>query len=162
MNKTQKGAWYGVLLSLLLVGIVVLDLLDAAPWPVKLLVALLWGGLLLGPLYLIGRNRGRHEVPLDERDRRIVKRALLASFCVLAGILGLVYVGLFLVLDLRDRLSFDLDQISAAVYFTLVAFILTMSLAVLVQYRGESEEDTTTADREVPAGREGESRCAKG
>jgi hypothetical protein len=151
MNKTQKGAWYGVLLSLLLVGIVVLDLLDAAPWPVKLLVALLWGTLLLGPAYLIERRKAPHEVPLDERDRRIIKKALLASFCVLAGILGLVYVGLFLVLDLRDRLSFDLDQISAAVYFMLIAFILTMSLAVLVQYRGEDKDDTTPVNQEVAA-----------
>jgi hypothetical protein len=151
MNRTQKGAWYGVLLSLLLVGIVVLDLLDTAPWPVKLPVALLWGGFLLGPLFLIGRKRGRHEVPVDERDRRIVKKALLASFCVLAGILGLVYVGLFLALDLRDRLWLDLDQISAAVYFALVVFILAMSLAVLVQYRGEGKEDMTTANRKVAA-----------
>ena len=30
MNKTQKGAWYGILLSLLLAGIVIYDLIDTA------------------------------------------------------------------------------------------------------------------------------------
>ena len=50
MNKTQKGASYGVLLSFLLAAIVVFDLLDTrVGWLVKLLVALIWGGLLLGP-----------------------------------------------------------------------------------------------------------------
>ncbi len=137
MNKTQKSACYGVLLSLLLGGIVVFDLVDTlVGWPVKLLVSAVWGGLLLGPIYFLEQKKEPHEVPLDERDRRIIKAALLATFCVLGAILGLAYVGLFLILDLRDRLLLNLDQVSAVMYFVLVAFILMMSLAVLVQYRG--------------------------
>ena len=56
MNKTQKSALYGVLLSLLLVGLVAFDLVEArVGWPIKLLVALVWGSLLLGPVYLLAQ-----------------------------------------------------------------------------------------------------------
>lgn len=57
MNKTQKSACYGVLLSLLLAGIVVFDFLDTrGGWPMMLLVGIIWGSLLLGPVYLLGRK----------------------------------------------------------------------------------------------------------
>lgn len=135
MNKTQKGALYGVLLSLLLPGIVIFDLIDTiVGWPTKLLVGAVWGGLLLVPIYIIEKKKGPREVHMDERDKRIVKRALLAGFVLLAGILGVTFVIALFTLGLQSTVSITMDEISAIIYFVLAAFVLVLSLAVLVQY----------------------------
>ena len=81
MNKTQQGACYGILLSLLLAGIVVFDLIDTiVGWPTKLMVSAVWGGLLLVPIYLIEKKKDPREVNMDERDKRIVKKSLAGQF----------------------------------------------------------------------------------
>lgn len=135
MNRTQRGAWYGVLLSFLLAGIVVFDLVDTrVGWPVKLLVAILWGSLLLVPVYLLQRKKRSAAVDMDERDREIVKKALLASFVALAVVLGLAFMTAFLTLGLTRTVSITMDGLSAVVYYVLVVFVLVLSLAVLVQY----------------------------
>jgi len=135
MNKTQEGAWYGVLLFFLLVGLVAFDLLDTrVGWIGKLLVGIIWGGLLLGPLYLIGRKRQPAGVDMDERDKQIIKKALLASFAVLAAMIGVTFVVTFLALGLKSTISITMDEVSAVVYFVLVTFVLVLSLGVLVQY----------------------------
>ena len=142
MNRTQKGALYGVLLSLLLVGLVVFDLLDTrVGWPVKLLVAIIWGGLLLGPLYLLARKRQAAEPEMDERDKQIIRKALLATFALLAAILGVAFVAAFLSLGLNRTISITMDEVSAVVYFVLVAFVLVLSSAVLVQYRWGAKDE---------------------
>ena len=136
MNKTQKGACYGILLSLLLAGIVIFDLIDTiVGWPVKLLVSAVWGGLLLVPIYLIERKKDPRQVDMDERDKRIIKRALLASFIVLAVMLGAAFVVALFVLGVKSTISVTMDDLSAVIYFVLVAFVFVLSLAVLVQYR---------------------------
>jgi len=135
MNKTQQGACYGILLSLLLAGIVIFDLLDTiVGWPVKLLVGAVWGGLLIVPIYLIERKKDPREVDMDERDKRIIKRALLASFVFLAGILGVAFVVALFVLGIQSTLSVTMDELSTVIYFAMIAFILALSLAVLFQY----------------------------
>jgi len=135
MNKTQKGACYGILLSLLLAGIVIFDLIDTiVGWPIKLLVSAVWGGLLLAPIYFLERKKGPREVDMDERDKRIIKRALLASFILLAGILGVTFVVALFILGLQSTVSITMDELSAIIYFVLVAFVLVLSLTVLFQY----------------------------
>ena len=142
MNRTQRGAWYGVLLSFLLAGIVVFDVLDTrVGWPVKLLVAILWGGLLLAPVYLLQRKKRSPGVDMDERDRNIVKRALLASLISLAVILGAAFVTAFLTLGLTHTVSITMDGLSAVVYYVLVVFVLVLSLAVLVQYGRRASDE---------------------
>lgn len=145
MNKTQQGACYGILLSFLLAGIVIFDLIDTiVGWPIKLLVGAVWGGFLLIPIYLINRKKDPREVDMDERDKRIIKRALLASFVLLAGMLGIAFVVALFVLGIRTTLSVTMDEVSAVIYFVLITFILVLSLAVLVQYgrrvKGENYE----------------------
>jgi len=145
MNKTQQGACYGILLSLLLTGIVVFDLIDTiVGWPVKLLVGAVWGGLLVVPIYLINRTKDRRKVDMDERDKRIIKRALLASFVLLAGIFGVAFVVALIGLGIQSTLSVTMDELSAVIYFAFIAFIFVLSLAVLFQYgrgpRGEKNE----------------------
>jgi len=135
MNKTQKGACYGILLSLLLAGIVIFDLIDTiVGWPIKLLVSAVWGGLLLVPICFLERKKGPREVDMDERDKRIIKRALLASFILLAGILGVTFVVALFILGLQSTVSITMDELSAIIYFVLVAFVLVLSLTVLFQY----------------------------
>jgi len=142
MNKTQRGAWYGVLLSFLLAGIVVFDLLDTrVGWPMKLLVAILWGGLLLAPVYCLQRKKRFPGVDMDERDREIVKKALLVSFISLVVILGVAFVTAFFTLGLTHTVSITMDGLSAIIYFVLTVFVLVLSLSVLVQYgRGAKGE----------------------
>jgi len=142
MNKTQQAACYGILLSLLLAGVVVFDLIDTiVGLPIKLLVALVWGGLLLVPTYFIQRKKDPREVDMDERDKRIIKRAILASFVLLAGILGVAFVTALFELGIQGTLSVTMDELSAVIYFAFIAFIFVLSLAVLFQYgrraRGE-------------------------
>ena len=135
MNKTQQGACYGILLSFVLAGIVVFDLIDSiVGWPVKLLVALIWGGLLLGPIYFIERKKDSHRVDLDERDKRIIQRAFLTSVAVLAGMSGVTFVIALFVLGIQRSISFTMGGLSAVIYVTLITFILVLSVAVLVQY----------------------------
>jgi MFS family permease len=142
MNKTQQGACYGILLSLLLAGIVVFDLIDTiVGWPIKLLVAAVWGGLLLVPIYFIQRKKDPREVDMDERDKRIIKRALLASFVFLAGMLGVTFVVALFGLDIQGTLSVTMDELSAVIYIALIAFILTLSVAVLIQYGHQAKGD---------------------
>lgn len=139
MNKTQKGALYGVLLSLLLMGLVGFDLIETrVDWPVKLLVALVWGGLLLGPVYLLARKGQTADPDMDERDAQIIRKALLASFTLLAAILGVAFVVSLFVLGLGRTVSATMDEISALAYFVITAFILVLSVSTLIQYgRGE-------------------------
>jgi hypothetical protein len=143
MNKTQRSAWYGVLLSFLLAGIVVFDVLHTrVGWSIKLPVGSIWGGLLLGPVYFIERKRQPPRVDMDERDRQIIKRALLTSFAVLAVMLGVAFVAAFLALGLTSTISITMDEVSAIIYFILVVFVLVLSLAVLVQYgRGGDDHE---------------------
>ena len=142
MNKTQEGAWYGVLLSFLLAGVVVFDFLDTRVGLMgKLLVSIIWGGLLLGPLYLIGRKRQPPGVDMDERDKQIIKKALLTSFAVLATMIGVAFVVAFLALGLKSTISITMDEVAAVVYFVLVAFVLVLSSSVLVQYRWGSTNE---------------------
>jgi purine-cytosine permease-like protein len=143
MNRTQKSALYGVLLSLLLAGVIVFDFLDTrVGWPVMLLVAIIWGGLLLGPVYFLGRKRQPPGADMDERDRQIIRKALLAAFALLAVMSGAAFVAAFLALGARSTMAVTMDEVSAVVYFLLVIFALVLSLAVLVQYgwRGADEQ----------------------
>jgi high-affinity nickel permease len=145
MNKTQQSACYGILLSLLLAGIVVFDLIDTiVGWPIKLFVGAVWGGLLLVPVYLIQRKKDPREVDMDERDKRIIKRAILASFVLISGMLGVAFVTALFGLGIQGTLSVTMDELSAVIYFAFIAFIFVLSLAVLFQYgrepRGENHE----------------------
>ena len=145
MNKTQQGACYGILLSLLLTGIVIFDLIDTiVGWPIKLLVGAVWGGFLLVPVFLIQRKKDSREVDLDERDKQIIKRAILASFVLLAGMLSAAFVAALFALGIQSTLSVTMDELSAVIYFAFIVFIFILSLAVLFQYgrgpRGEYHE----------------------
>jgi len=135
MNKTQQAACYGILLSLLLTWIVIFNLIDTiVGWPIKLLVGAVWGGLLLVPIYFINRKKDPREVDMDERDKRIIKRALLASFVLLAGFLSVAFVAALFSLGIQGTLSVTMDELSAVIYFAMIAFILALSLSVFFQY----------------------------
>lgn len=134
-HKTQQGACYGILLSLVFAGIVVIDLIETMiDWPGKLLIALVWGGLLLGPLYFFEKKKDPHRVDMDERDKGILKKALLTSVVFLAGISGVAFVIALFVLGIQKSISVTMDELSAVIYFVLITFILVLSLTVLVQY----------------------------
>lgn len=135
MNKTQKGAFYGILLSLLLVGIVIIDLIDSiVSWPMKLLFALVWGGMLLVPVYPIERKKNPFEVDIDERDKVIIKRASLTSFFLMSIISCPAFTICLFTLGLEKAISISMSGISAVIYFILTAFILVLSVTILILY----------------------------
>ena len=144
MNKTQKGALYGILLSLSLAGIVIFDLIDTiVSWPIKLLVALVWGGFLLVPIYLIEKKKHPCEIEIDERDKAIIKKATLTSLFLIAIISCLAFTVCLFTLGLEKAISFSMNDISAVIYFILVAFILVLSITILIQYgRGAKGEQS--------------------
>ena len=105
-------------------------------------VGLVWGGLLLGPTYFIEIKKESHTVDMDERDKRVIKRALLASVVVLAGMSGVAFVIALFALGIQRSISVTMDELSAVIYITLIAFILVLSLVVLFQYgRGAKGEE---------------------
>ena len=77
---------------------------------------------------------------MDERDRQIIKKALLASCALLAAMSGVAFVVAFLTLGLRKTISITMDEVSAVVYFVLVAFVLVLSLSVLIRYGWPGED----------------------
>ena len=123
------------MLSLLLAGIVIFDLIDTiVGWPIKLLVGAIWGGFLLVPIYLIERRKKPGEADTDERDKEIIKRALLISIFLIAIISCLTFIICLFTLGLENAISFTMDDISAVIYFVLIAFVLVLSLTILIQY----------------------------
>ena len=143
MNKTQKGALYGLYTVAFMLLIPLVDLVDTKINPILLrvigyLLVILW---ILPLLFL---SKKKTEVDMDERDKDIIKRSLLISIFLIAVISCLVFTVCLFILGLENAISFTMDDISAVIFFVLVTFILVLSLAVLFQYgrgpRGENNE----------------------
>jgi Ca2+/Na+ antiporter len=138
MNMTQKGAWFGVYLSSLLLAIAVVDLtgiLDykgfPTPWMLVLHTFLAVVFFLL-PIIWLNRSRKKSEIVLDERDRSIIKRSLIAAFISVFSLLCIFYVAVLFVSGLKK--SITIISLPDIVYGVFIILILTLSIAVLVQY----------------------------
>jgi Na+/H+ antiporter NhaC len=138
MNRTQKGAWFGVYLSLLLLAIAVADLtgiLDYKGFPTHgtiVLHILLVVVFFVLPIVLLNRSRKKSKVELDERDRLIIKRAVIVAFILTLAVLCIAYlVGLFW---FGVEALVKISLLSAVIYTAFIVFMLILSLAVLVQY----------------------------
>jgi hypothetical protein len=136
MNKTQKGAWYGVYLSVFLLIAPVGDLIGidlTKMHPVShFFVVSIPAVLLILPLFFIDRKRKGAEAEIDERDNFIIKRALLTAFVSVFGLLGVAYLVVLFILS--PKVSITLSLLPAVVYGAFIIFIIILSVAVLVQY----------------------------
>ena len=139
MNKTQKAALYGLYIVAFMLLIPLVDLVDTKINPILLRVI----GypliiLLILPLWFL--NKKKTEVDTDERDKEIIRRALLISISIIAAISCLVFTVCLFACGFENAISFTMNDLSAVIFFTLVAFILVLSLTVFIQYRLVTKE----------------------
>jgi len=139
MNKTQKGAWYGVFLATMLSIVVVVDLIETAVNPVLLRVCgFSLAVLLVLPIVYINRKRKDAEADVDERDRLIIKKALIGSLVSICALLLVAYMVTLFIPGLTGSISVEMLQ--TVVFFSFIIFILIFSVAVLVQYGRRGKE----------------------
>jgi hypothetical protein len=138
MNVTQKGAWFGVYLSALLVAVAMTDLIgileyQGFPSPgIILLHIVLALVFFVLPVWRLERSRRKSKVELDERDRVIIKRSVIGASISGFAVLCISYlVALFL---LGAEASIKISLLSAIIYGAFIVFMLILSLAVLLQY----------------------------
>ncbi|MCD6394941.1 MAG: hypothetical protein J7M40_15735 [Planctomycetes bacterium] len=159
MNKTQKGAWCGVLMSVFILLIPVIRMNIAVPIPsmrtdidstIPVERTNIWGTIKTDPLlsnlffiiipvvllllafFFINRKRNNAEAEIDERDRFIARRALIATFvsiCVIPIVACAVAI-----FALEPQATIQIRIFPLILYFTYIIFILIFSVAILVQY----------------------------
>ncbi len=148
MNKTQKSAWCGVFISvfILLVPVIRMNIGGAVPAlrtnidstiPMDPLFAHLFfiiipAVLLLLAIFFINRKRNNAEAEIDERDRFIIRRALIATFvsiCVIPIVACAVAI-----FALGPQATIPIGGFPMILYCGYIVFILIFSVAILVQY----------------------------
>ncbi len=141
MNKTQKGAWYGLLLSASLAAIAVFDAYESImTTTTKIMVGVAWFALLILPPFLLSRKRPGAEVETDERDKLIIRKSIIIAFCLVCGLLILASTATVFVLE--RPVSIPFARLADIVYGAFIVFISTLSIVILVQYNlgGRSNE----------------------
>lgn len=153
MNKTQKSAWCGVFMSvfILLVPVIRMNIGGAVPAlrtnidstiPMDPLFAHLFfiiipAVLLLLATFFINRKRKNAEAEIDERDRFIIRKALIATFvsiCVIPIVACAVAI-----FALEPEATILVRCFPVIIYFAYIIFILIFSAAILIQY-GRSDK----------------------
>lgn len=132
MNKTQKAAIYGIYLVGFMLLIPVGDLVETKINPV-LLRAICYplAVLMVLPTWFLTRKKS--EVDMDERDKAIIKKACILSAGVISAGLLVLYTFYFFMSPHANGITQSILQ--SIVFFSFLAFILVLSLAVLIQYR---------------------------
>ncbi len=159
MNKTQKGAWCGVLMSVFILLVPVIRMKIGGPIPsirtnidstIPVERTNIWGTIKTDPLlanlffiiipavllflaiFFINRKRNNAEAEIDERDRFITRRALIATFvsiCVIPIVACAVAI-----FALEPQTTIPIGIFPIILYFAYIVFILIFSAAILVQY----------------------------
>ena len=132
MNRTQKSALCGVYLVAFMLLVPLVDLVDTKINPILLhAIGYPLAILFVVPAYLLNKKK-TSEVDMDERDKAIVYKAeITAVGIVTAGLLA-VYTALIFIL--APDTAITVSTLQAVVFFTLIAFLLTFSAAILIQY----------------------------
>jgi hypothetical protein len=133
MNKTQKSAIYGLYLVGFVLLIPLVDLVDTKVNPILLrVIGYPLVILMVLAIWFLTRKKSQVEAEIDERDKTIIKRALLiAGGLVCAGLL-ILYAVMIFVGGPGEKVQ--ITTLPVVVFFSFVAFLLIVSLAVLVQY----------------------------
>ena len=152
MNKTQKSAWCGVFMSvfILFVPVIQMNIGGATPAFIPGARTNIWGTIKTDPLFahlffiiipavllllaifFINRKRNNAEAEIDERDRFITRRALIATFvsiCVIPIVACAVAI-----FALEPQATILIRLFPIIIYFAYIIFILIFSAAILVQY----------------------------
>lgn len=134
MNKTQKGAWYGLFLAGMLLLVPVVDMFEAVVNPIVLRIfCYSLAVVMVLPCYFIYKKKSDKINEPDERDKLIIKRAILAAFCIVCVILLVAYT--IVVFISNPKTLILVETLPVILYCAAIIFIVTLSLATLVQYR---------------------------
>ena len=135
MNRTQKGAWavvaISITLSLLFITMVFTTKVITMPLlPIVLTVLTL---IAMGSsLVFLRRKQSPAEVNYDERDLAIKRKALLASHITLWV---LVFLGCIAPLAITDQWkTFPVGVLPIAIFILSITDMLVYSLTILIQY----------------------------
>ncbi len=138
MNKTQKGAWFSLFTAMFCIGLVSyggirIFVFKSMPG----LFAVLWTlGIyfvfMVISMFFLRKKQSPAEVEADERDKQIMKRAVLACFISIWVFLAAISVIPRLIVGIDGSIPVWLIPImNLGVLF---AAMLVYSVAVLVQY----------------------------
>lgn len=143
MNKTQKGACYGLLLAVLFLAVPIIDKYESQ-------LGLVWTHVigycvcipaLIVPLFFLMKKSGRHEVEYDERDKAIIKKAVIVGFVTLGAAELIGYVAILTQKE-HGRPMLTTDNLSIALYYGFIIYIFSLSTTVLIQYgKGEQSNE---------------------
>ncbi len=153
MNKTQKGACAGLVLVVFLLYIPAIDLVDKrlglllthivgysvglVDKRLGLLLTHIVGysvglPLLLLVIYLMRRIDTGRGVRFDERDKLIIKKAIITAFAAVSVVLIAWYI--LTLFSLGESGLVSVSKLPVIVYAVSVLFIFVCSSAALVQY----------------------------
>ena len=134
MNKTQKGAWCGLVLVVFLLMIPAIDIIEKDLGSLLTHVVGYSVGipLLAVVIYLIRKIETQPGVNFDERDKLIIKKAIITAVAFAAIFLVAWYV--LTLFSLGETGSISVSKLPVIVYAVSIIFIFVCSLATLIQY----------------------------
>jgi len=137
MNKTQKSAWCGLVVTLVFLLLCLFLFIEIAILKkmflsVNLLGATLLFGLGVASVIFICKKQSPIEVETDERDKLIQTRAIVVSFISVGVLLALTCLILRFIVGISGTIAvWELTLIN---FFIFYVALLVYSVAVLVQY----------------------------
>jgi len=145
MNKTQKSAWCGLVVTLTFLLLclflfIELTILKKMFFFMNLLGATLLFGLLVAWVIFICKKQSPTEVETDERDKLIQTRAIVASFISVGILIALTCLILRFIVGISGTIAvWELTLINFLIF---EVALLVYSVAILVQYgwRGKDGE----------------------
>jgi len=137
MNKTQKGAWYGLTCLTILLGLAVwwtvqLFVMKERPGWVSRYIAMLGYLAVLAGGWWLRKKQSKHEPDADERDKTIKKKALVAATISL----GLIVASLLLYMYIAFGPDYSIPVWALAILSFGIGYLVLVvySVAVLFQY----------------------------
>jgi hypothetical protein len=137
MNKTQKSAWCGLVVTLTfllfcLFLFIELTILKKMFFFMNLLGATLLFGLMVAWVIFIRKKQSPTEVETDERDKLIQTRAIVASFISVGILMALTCLILRFIVGISGKIAvWELTLINFLIF---EVALLVYSVAILVQY----------------------------
>ena len=138
MNKTQKGAWYNLAMTILLLVFSIIWIAKVFFLPGRLtqtpsLVFFLLYWLMIGvSILFFRRKQSKTEVDFDERDTLIKRRAVQISYISLWVLLIVASVVPFVITDQRGLIP--VSALPPIVFLIFLIVMLIYSMAILIQY----------------------------
>lgn len=141
MNKTQKGAWCGLVLVVFLLMIPAIDIIDKNLG--SLLTHLIGYSiglpLLILVIYLVRKIDTQPGINFDERDKLFIKMAIITAFAIVAVALIAWYV--LTLVFLSETGAIPISKLPVIVYAASILFIFICSSTVLFQYGRGAKND---------------------